>query len=154
MLNSFYGEEKEMEKKNNKKGFTLVELVIVVAVMAILVAVAIPTVSSITNSAKGSVDKTNAQTIESMIKLAQAKSNTTLDADAIDKALSDAKLGITSGSYVYDPASGACFLGSSAGTTQFVITFTNTTGNDAVKVAAGTASSPVAPPAETTAATE
>ena len=33
MLNSFYGEEREMEKKNNKKGFTLVELVIVVAVI-------------------------------------------------------------------------------------------------------------------------
>ena len=34
-------------KKNNKKGFTLVELVIVVAVMAVLVAVAIPTIGSI-----------------------------------------------------------------------------------------------------------
>ena len=33
--------------KNNKKGFTLVELVIVVAVMAVLVAVAIPTIGSV-----------------------------------------------------------------------------------------------------------
>ena len=137
-----------MEKKNNKKGFTLVELVIVVAVMAILVAVAIPTVKSITESAKSSVNKTNAQTIESMIKLAQADEEAALTADKIDKALTDAQLGITSGSYVYDPTSGACFLGSSAGTTQFVITFTNTTGADAVKVAAGTATSPVAPPAD------
>ena len=42
-------------KKNNKKGFTLVELVIVVAVMAVLVAVAIPTVGSIKASADSAV---------------------------------------------------------------------------------------------------
>lgn len=40
--------------KNNKKGFTIVELVIVIAVIAILAAVLIPTFSSITNSARES----------------------------------------------------------------------------------------------------
>lgn len=40
--------------KNNKKGFTIVELVIVIAVIAILAAVLIPTFSSITQSAKES----------------------------------------------------------------------------------------------------
>lgn len=39
-------------KKINKKGFTLVELVIVIAVIAILAGVLIPTFSSVINSAK------------------------------------------------------------------------------------------------------
>ncbi len=39
-------------KKNNKKGFTIVELVIVIAVIAILAAVLIPTFSSIIKKAK------------------------------------------------------------------------------------------------------
>lgn len=82
--------------KNNKKGFTLVELVIVVAVMAVLVAVAIPTVSSIVGTAEESVAESNAKVIESMIKLEQANNeNTSLDETIIDNALTDAKLGIT-----------------------------------------------------------
>ena len=39
-------------KKQNKKGFTIVELVIVVAVIAILAAVLIPTFSNVVGSAK------------------------------------------------------------------------------------------------------
>lgn len=41
-------------KKSNKKGFTIVELVIVIAVIAILSAVLIPTFSNITKKAKES----------------------------------------------------------------------------------------------------
>lgn len=100
-------------KKNNKKGFTLVELVIVVAVMAILVAVAIPTVGAITKSAQDAVDKSNAQTISSIIKLAEANKSKTSDGVAtltdkeIAQALVDAKLGIESGKFVYGKKTGA-----------------------------------------------
>ncbi|MBR6764156.1 MAG: type II secretion system protein [Clostridia bacterium] len=95
-------------KKNNKKGFTLVELVIVVAVMAILVAVAIPTVSSITDKATKATNESNAKTIQSMIKLevAEKGATATVDADLIKDALDDAKLGI-SGNFWYDVDSGA-----------------------------------------------
>ena len=41
-------------KRNNKKGFTIVELVVVIAVIAILAAVLIPTFSGITTKAKKS----------------------------------------------------------------------------------------------------
>lgn len=99
--------------KKNKKGFTLVELVIVVAVMAVLVAVAIPTVTSITKTAKDAVANTNAKTIESTIKLAEADKNKNGDVlqeltDAeIKKALEDAKLGIDAGSkFVYNQKTG------------------------------------------------
>lgn len=94
--------------KNNKKGFTLVELVIVVAVMAVLVAVAIPTVSSIVGTAEEAVDNSNARTIESLIKLKEAElSNNggSLDADAIDEAITAGKLGID-GTFVYDSNKG------------------------------------------------
>lgn len=46
-----------MKKNTNKKGFTIVELVIVVAVIAILAAVLIPTFSSIVRKANVSSDK-------------------------------------------------------------------------------------------------
>jgi prepilin-type N-terminal cleavage/methylation domain-containing protein len=60
-------------KKTNKKGFTLVELVIVIAILAILAAIAIPTVSSVIDTANLNVDKANAQTVELAIKSAQAE---------------------------------------------------------------------------------
>ena len=41
-------------RKSNKKGFTIVELVIVIAVIAILSAVLIPTFGGITEKAKNS----------------------------------------------------------------------------------------------------
>ena len=43
-----------MNKKNNRKGFTTVELVIVIAVIAILATVLIPTFSSLINKANES----------------------------------------------------------------------------------------------------
>lgn len=99
--------------KNNKKGFTLVELVIVVAVMAVLVAVAIPTVGSVRTSAQNAVNDTNCRTIESMIKLGLANDSkntdtkATLSADKIDEYLTNAQLGI-SGTFYYSEAAGNC----------------------------------------------
>ena len=48
-------------KKLNKKGFTIVELSIVIAVVAILSAVLIPTFSGIVNKAKDSAALQNAK---------------------------------------------------------------------------------------------
>lgn len=98
--------------KKNKKGFTLVELVIVVAVMAVLIAVAIPTVTSITQTAKETVAKTNAQTIESTLKLKEADMNKDgninqkLQPKDIYDALTLAKLGIENTEFVYHPVAG------------------------------------------------
>lgn len=50
--------------KNNKKGFTLVELVVVIAILAILAAIAIPAVISIVNSAQETSMETEAATID------------------------------------------------------------------------------------------
>ena len=117
-------------KKNNKKGFTLVELVIVVAVMAVLVAIAIPTVSSITQSAKDAVAASNAQTIESMIKLEEANKAKTGDGTAtlteqeVANAVAAAKLGITEGTFYYNTQTGAVTTtAATPSATLFSITF-------------------------------
>lgn len=48
-------------KKSNKKGFTIVELVIVIAVIAILAAVLIPTFTNVVNKANESKDMQQAR---------------------------------------------------------------------------------------------
>lgn len=47
---------KQIQKKMNKKGFTLVELIIVIAVMAILAAIVIPRMTGITDTFKEKAD--------------------------------------------------------------------------------------------------
>lgn len=75
----------EEVKKNNKKGFTLVELVVVIAILAILAAIAIPVVSSTITSSQRSSAKSNAQTIETAIKEADAAISAKDDTVFIDK---------------------------------------------------------------------
>jgi type IV pilus assembly protein PilA len=50
---------KKLSKKSNKKGFTLMELLIVVAIIAILIAIAIPVFSGQLNKAKVAADEAN-----------------------------------------------------------------------------------------------
>jgi prepilin-type N-terminal cleavage/methylation domain-containing protein len=50
-------------KKMNKKGFTLIEMLVVIAIIAILVAIVVPTVSSATMKSKGAADAANLRTI-------------------------------------------------------------------------------------------
>jgi type IV pilus assembly protein PilA len=70
-------------KKTNKKGFTLVELVIVIAILAILAAIAVPTVSNVITTANTNTDAANCQTIELALKSAHAEATAkTWDVDA------------------------------------------------------------------------
>ena len=113
--------------KNNKKGFTLVELVIVVAVMAVLVTVA----------------DTNARTIESVIKLAEAEASkngngtATLGEGDIATAIVNAKLGINEGSFYYNAKTGSVSRTTSEG--AITITFS------ATQVTVGTTAKDLAP---------
>lgn len=56
--------QKIMNKKINKKGFTLAELLIVIAIIAVLVAVAIPIFSSQLQEAKVARDKANMRSVK------------------------------------------------------------------------------------------
>lgn len=82
-------------KKANKKGFTIVELVIVIAVIAILAAVLIPTFASVTNRANESA---------AMQKARIAYENYL--ADNADKGVDKINLCIKSGNYYYHVVEG------------------------------------------------
>ena len=74
-------------KRNNKKGFTIVELVIVIAVIAVLAGVLVPTFSGIVKNAKES-------------KALQEATNAYKEAYAM--AMSDGKLDFLGGQNMFD----------------------------------------------------
>lgn len=53
--------------RKNRKGFTLIELIVVVAILAILAAVAVPSFIGLQNQAKKGVDIANASAIAGVI---------------------------------------------------------------------------------------
>lgn len=60
----------------NKKGFTLVELMVVVIILGILVAIAVPVYNNVTTDAQTSADQATARTILSAVTMASASNNT------------------------------------------------------------------------------
>ena len=60
-------------RKNNKKGFTLVELIVVIAILAILALILIPAISGYTMSAKKSALEASARSLYSKAVLNEAE---------------------------------------------------------------------------------
>ena len=63
-------------KKLNKKGFTLVEMLVVIAIIAVLVAIIVPTTSSATNKAKAAANAANLRSIKAEIGIAILQEDT------------------------------------------------------------------------------
>lgn len=79
-----------------QKGFTLVELVVVIAILGILIAIAVPKFADITGTAQERAQQATARTIMSAIVMAQAKNPTTepkdIDEDMVNEFLEDVKI--------------------------------------------------------------
>lgn len=70
------GEMQMLSKLNkmlrNKKGFTLIELIVVIAILGILAAIAIPRLSGFQDSAKGRANQSNLKTIQTAVRVYEA----------------------------------------------------------------------------------
>lgn len=83
----------------NKKGFTLVELMIVVVIMAILVAVAVPIFNTVTTNAKNKTCAANARTLSGQINAIILNEGVSEGSDgaitvlAIDELTNDSTIG-------------------------------------------------------------
>lgn len=79
MLNYF------LKRINNKKGFTLVELVVVIAILGILAAIAIPRFTTQTQGAKEVADKASARNIVAAINMAVADGTWEIATDQVQE---------------------------------------------------------------------
>lgn len=62
------------KKVRNKKGFTLIELIVVIAILGILAGIAVPRFSQVSGDAQEKADEATARTILSAVTMAEAKS--------------------------------------------------------------------------------
>ena len=86
---------KKMKKMNNKRGFTLAELLIVVAIIAVLVAISIPVFTSQLERAREATDLSNIRSAYAEILVLAVTDDTT----AAPKSSSGATLSYSAGVY-------------------------------------------------------
>ena len=84
---------KRNERKRNKKGgFTLIELTVVLAIMAIILTVIAPNFSSVKDSAKTKVDQQNCAAIERSVEMLLVEDVISSNVKNINITLDDGKI--------------------------------------------------------------
>ncbi len=62
-----------MQKNRRDEGFTLVELIVVMAILALLAALAVPKFADVLSNARGSADSTNVKLLQDAVDLYYAQ---------------------------------------------------------------------------------
>ena len=75
-----------MSRKNNRKGFTLIEMLIVIAIIAVLVAIIVPAVGSYTEKSKAATDASNLRTTLGLLNIHVVNGKQTVE-EIIDASL-------------------------------------------------------------------
>ena len=70
----------KMRNRKKKKGFTLIELIVVIAILAILVAIAVPRLSGFIGRGEEEAANANARTMNSATTLYEVQEGSPLDA--------------------------------------------------------------------------
>ena len=101
MLKMFY------KALNNDKGFTLIELIVVIAVLGILATVVLPRIGGITTKAKTAADIATIKTINNSIEIYISESGdddiSDLDTTTATDLIDDLQSGITVSTVTYGP---------------------------------------------------
>ncbi|MBO3389055.1 type II secretion system protein [Clostridium perfringens] len=79
-------------KRNKKGGFTLIELTVVLAIMAIILTVIAPNFSSVKDSAKTKVDQQNCAAIERAVEMLLAEDVISSSVENINITLDDGNM--------------------------------------------------------------
>ena len=115
------------KKLSKKKGFTLMEMMIVVAIVAILIAIIVPTFKSALDSAYAAADKANLRAYYS-----EAMANSILNGDDPEKPTDASKITVDGVEYTLH---GSATYKVEKG--QLIITYTPNGGGSAVTIPGG-----------------
>lgn len=75
----------------NKKGFTLIELIVVILILAVLAAILVPSIMNYVGKARDSRDQANARTLWSEISIKEASEDLDVDDYSGEIDLGDSK---------------------------------------------------------------
>lgn len=134
-----------MKKELNNKGFSLVELIIVIAIMAVLMGVLAPQYLKYVKSSKISTDITNAESIATAINVAVADQAGTTghDSIAIGTGGSGTDVNVSGGDQIISKANGGTVVAPKVkfnGDWKWFISFDSNNGVKEIKCGAAAAS--------------